>query len=661
MNNIDLSIIIVNFNVKEFLQNLLNSIQRSSPQTSKEIIVIDNASDDGSVEIIKEKYPYVKLIANKKNLGFGAANNMGLEMAKGEYILLINPDTIVQEDTFDKLIKFFERTPEAGLAGCKVLNSDGTLQLACRRSFPGPWTSFCKVTGLSTLFPKSRIFAKYNLTYLDENQTHEVDAISGAFMMMKREVYLSVGGFDPQFFMYGEDLDLCYRIQKAGFKVYYVHETQIIHYKGESTKRSSMDETKVFYDAMHLFVKKHFSSSFIVEVILQFAIVLRKTLAFVNIYRLVFIAVILDFITFDISLLLASRFYHAEHWKGFPDYTIYTVYSIPAIIQILIGFITRSYRRDSLSVLRIIYSVFVGFFVLSSVTFFFKQYAYSRAIVIITYIILFFAFPLWRMLLKLLFKLGRTENFQNYKTLVVGTDRDSVELAKRVKSKSAAVHTIAGLIGITRKKVGEKVEEFEVIGSLDNIKKIIREQRINEVIFSSSEISYNQMLAVVSQCQGENVDFKVAGNELDFLVGKSSITMLDDIPLLEVSYNISFTTNRIFKFMLDLLIAVPSLILIYPVINLYVKISKKETDLTRFFCGIPKVLIRKKSLVGPVCEHNDAGLYLGKEGLTGLWYTEQVDKNDKTDVAKLDVFYAKNQNVWLDLEILGKTFSKMIN
>ncbi|MDP4195974.1 MAG: glycosyltransferase, partial [Bacteroidota bacterium] len=579
----------------------------------------------------------------------------------GRYILLINPDTIVQEDTFEKLIAFFESTPDAGLAGCKVLNSDGTLQLACRRGFPGPWASFCKVTGLSSFFPKSKLFAKYNLTYLDENKTYEVDAISGAFMLMKREVYQAVGGFDSQFFMYGEDLDLCYRIQKAGYKVYYFHDTQIIHYKGESTKRSSMDETKVFYDAMHLFVKKHFSSSFIVEVILQFAIALRKTLAFVNVYRLIFLAVTLDFFFFDLTLFLASKFYHAEHWRGFPQYSVIIVYSIPAAIQILIGFITKSYKRDSFSVLRSIYSIFIGFFVLSSVTYFFKQYAYSRAVVIITYLLLFLAFPLWRMLLKLLFKLGRTENFQKYKTLIVGTDKNSVELAKRVKSRSAAVHTITGLIGITRKTIGEKIEDFKVIGSLDNLKKIIKEERINEVIFSSNELSYNQMLAIVSDCQGENVDFKVAGSELDFLVGKSSITMLDDIPLLEVSFNISSFTNKVFKFLMDEILTIPSLILIYPFVYLCEKITGISNEFIKFILALPKVFLQKKSLVGPVIYQADPQLYLGKEGLTGLWYTELIDKNDKNDITKLDIFYAKNQNIWLDLEILGKTFSKMIN
>ena len=222
---------------------------------------------------------------------------------------MINPDTIVSEDTITKMIEFFNEHPDAGLAGCKILNPDGSLQLACRRSFPGPWTSFCKVTGLSTLFPNSKLFARYNLTYLDDNSTYEVDAISGSFMMMKREVYEKVGGFDEQFFMYGEDLDFCYRIQKNGYKVYYYPGTQIIHYKGESTKRSGLDETKYFYDAMHLFVKKHFSSFYLVEIILRASIGFRKFFAFLGRRKIILTAIILDIIFFNLSLLSAEKLY----------------------------------------------------------------------------------------------------------------------------------------------------------------------------------------------------------------------------------------------------------------------------------------------------------------------------------------------------------------
>ncbi|MEJ2507345.1 MAG: glycosyltransferase, partial [Ignavibacteriaceae bacterium] len=381
----DLSIIIVNYNVKEFLQNLLYSIEKASTNITKEVIVVDNASDDGSVNLIKEKFPSVKLIENQSNVGFGIANNQALKMANGEFLLLINPDAVVSEDTFDKMIFFFKKNPDAGLAGCKILNPDGTLQLACRRSFPGPWTSFCKVTGLSNLFPGSKLFARYNLTYLDIDQTYEVDAISGSFMMMRREVYEKVGGFDEHFFMYGEDLDLSYRIKQAGYKVFYVHTTQIIHYKGESTRRSSLDETKVFYEAMHLFVKKHFSSSFIIEVILRAAIVVRSILAFLGKRKLSILSALVDFLLFDLCLLLAERIYiYYSDWLGFQPYHYLIIYTLPAFLHIFISSIVGVYKRDTLSVLRNIISVVTSFIILTSATFFFKQFAYSRAVVLIT-------------------------------------------------------------------------------------------------------------------------------------------------------------------------------------------------------------------------------------------------------------------------------------
>ncbi|MGE5363141.1 MAG: glycosyltransferase [Bacteroidota bacterium] len=654
-----LSIIIVNYNVKEFLQNLLRSIEKSSDNVPMEIIVVDNASDDGSVELLREKFPYVHLIANKENLGFGAANNLALSIAKGRYLLLLNPDTIVQENTFSTLISFFENTPEAGMAGCKVLNSDGTLQLACRRGFPGPWTSFCKVSGLSKLFPQSRLFARYNLTYLDENKTYEVDAISGAFMFMRREVYEKIGGFDQQFFMYGEDLDLCYRTQKAGFKVFYVHSTQIIHYKGESTKRSSIDETKVFYDAMHLFVKKHFSSSFLVEFILRFAIVLRKLLAFLNIYKLPVMSMILDFIFVDIAILLADKLYSFYGWHGFPPFSIKIVYIIPAMLQVLISAMTGVYRRDRLSVFRTLSALIFGFFALSSATFFFKQYAYSRAVVILIYILNFILLPLWRIAAKFITGMSDGRDSYRTKTIIVGTGDYSVQLARKLKSRFTSIHHIAGFISLTRKDTGRRIDGFEVIGSLDNIQKIIHEQKINEVIFSSGEVSYQQMLGVVAICQRENVDFKVAGNELGFLVGKSSITMLDDIPLLEVYYNISSISSRITKRTVDILISVILLASVYPFVYVFAD-KQKKTLLSSLMLQLPSVIRGRKSLVGPKCVRGDLNLYLGKPGLTGLWLTDaETDKTEDEEILKLDVFYAKNQNIWMDLEILGKTMNLM--
>lgn len=656
---IELSIIIVNYNVKEFVLNLLGSITKASSNLSTEIFVVDNASDDGSVEAIKEKYPAVNLIANQKNLGFGAANNQALVQAKGKYFLLINPDTIVREDTFYKMINFFVANPKCGIAGCKVLNPDGSLQLACRRGFPGPWTSFTKVMGLSTLFPKSKLFARYNLTYLDENNTYEVDAVSGAFMMMRLEVYQNVGGFDPQFFMYGEDLDLCYRTQNAGYKVFYVHETEIIHYKGESTKRSSIDETKVFYDAMHLFVKKHFSTSFIVETILQLAIVFRKLIAFANVYKLSILSIIADFLVYSSVIIISEKLYLESRIHGFPHYAKPWVYFVPSLIQITISLLSGAYKKNTISVLRMFVSLIYGLMFLSAITYFFKQFGFSRAVVLITYATCFVVFLLWRVLVKVFFKVGLEADTKKARTLIVGSEISVEEVASKLKSSVVKLYQIIGFIGLSRKSIGEKLGNYKFLGSTENIKKIIEEEKIDKVIFSSDDIPFNQMFSVVSVCQGLNVEFLVVGKEMDYLVGKSSMTMLDDMSLLKVNYNVSTLSNRISKRLFDLIAGILTLFLLYPFIYLLQKFTSYKSTFTQFVLGIPQVCIGSKSFVGSRTSSFQDGLFVGKVGLTGFWFIEGVNQADADDMKKLDIFYARNQNFWLDLEILGKTFSKM--
>lgn len=656
---IDLSIIIVNYNVKEFLLNLLSSIRKAAKNISSEIIVVDNASDDGSVEILREKFPDVKLIANQSNVGFGAANNQALSIAEGKYFLLINPDTIVREDTFAKMIEFFESTHQVGIAGCKVLNPDGTLQLACRRSFPGPWTSFTKVMGLSKLFAKSRLFARYNLTYLDENKTYEVDAVSGAFMMIRKEVYEKIGGFDSQFFMYGEDLDLCYRTQKSGYKVFYVHSTEIIHYKGESTKRSSIDETKVFYEAMHLFVRKHLSSSFLVEMILQSAIIFRKLIAFANVFKLAIVSILMDLVLFSLSIRIGENLYLNEHGRTFPHFAIPWVYFVPSLFQILLGMIVGVYKKNSFSILRTILALFYGLIFLSAFTYFFKQFAFSRAVVLIAYLIALGFFLLWRIVLKVMFKVGLDTDTRKSRTLIVGNETHSEALASKLKSNFTKLYQVVGLIGLTRKNIGEKIGQYKILGVIENIKKIIVDEKVDKVIFSSEDLSFNQMFSIVAECQGQNVEFLVAGKEMDYLVGKSSITMLEDIPLLKVQYNISSFLNRSTKRLFDLTAGILILFLLYPFIYLFQKFTSKKNSFIRFILNIPKVVGGTNSLVGPRDSSFHGELYVGKIGLTGYWFVENIVETDFEEIKKLDIFYAKNQSVWLDLEILGKTFSKM--
>lgn len=256
-----LSIIIVNYNVKYFLEQCLHSVLRAVEDLDAEILVIDNASSDGSIDYLKPLFPSVSFIASSQNLGFGKANNLALQKAKGEYVLFLNPDTIVPEDCFTKCLTFLDQHPSAGALGVRMLDGSGNFLPESKRSFPSTSAAFFKAIGLSDAFQRSKFFNKYSLGYLDEKQNHLVDVLAGAFMMIRKKVLDKVGGFDEQFFMYGEDIDLSYRIKKPGFENWYFAAAPIIHFKGESMKKWSADHVKVFYEAMIVFVKKHYHGS----------------------------------------------------------------------------------------------------------------------------------------------------------------------------------------------------------------------------------------------------------------------------------------------------------------------------------------------------------------------------------------------------------------
>jgi GT2 family glycosyltransferase len=209
---------------------------------------------------VRSRFPRVQLVENASNVGFSKANNMVISRSSSDYILLLNPDTLVIDDAIERMVDFMDAHPQVGIAGCKVLNRDGTLQLACRRSIPTPRAAFFRLSGLSLLFPKSRMVGAYNMTYRSPDETHEVDAVSGAFLMIRREVIEQIGLLDERFFMYGEELDWCLRAKRAGWTVMYHPDARIIHYKGESTKYNSKKATMEFYKAMFLFYRKHFAA-----------------------------------------------------------------------------------------------------------------------------------------------------------------------------------------------------------------------------------------------------------------------------------------------------------------------------------------------------------------------------------------------------------------
>ena len=241
-----LSVVIVNYNVKHFLEQCLCSVCKAVGNVSSaEVIVVDNASSDGSVEYLEKRFPDVVFIASNENLGFARANNLAIKQSKGEYILLLNPDTIVAENTFVHFVDFMDKHPDAGACGAYMLHTDGTFALESRRGLPTPFVAFCKMSGLTSLYPKSRVFGRYYMCYLDEFEVNPVEIISGAYMFLRREALEKVGLLDEDFFMYGEDIDLSYRILKGGYQNYFL-PSPILHYKGESTKKSSYRYTHTF-------------------------------------------------------------------------------------------------------------------------------------------------------------------------------------------------------------------------------------------------------------------------------------------------------------------------------------------------------------------------------------------------------------------------------
>jgi len=277
-----LSIIIVSYNVKYFLEQCLYSVQKAVSGIAAEIIVIDNNSTDKSVDYLQKTFSDVQFIANKENTGYAKANNQGWQMAAGKYVLFLNPDTILSEDSLLQSMQVLDQHDNIGALGVHMLDGSGCFLPESKRGFPSPRASFFKLSGLINIFPRSAAIARYYLGNLPEKQSNEIDVLTGAYLMVKKEVLEKTGGFDERFFMYGEDIDLSYRIKQAGYKNFYLAGTSIIHFKGESTKKD-MAYTKRFYKAMRIFVEKHYEKeSRLFTVMVQIAIAVRGLLSFIG-------------------------------------------------------------------------------------------------------------------------------------------------------------------------------------------------------------------------------------------------------------------------------------------------------------------------------------------------------------------------------------------
>lgn len=292
--NVDLSIIIVNFKTYKLTKQTIKSVIEKKHSFNYQIILVDNASNDRSIEKIELDFTkeinsrMIKIVRNKENLGFSKANNIGIHTSNGDYILTLNSDTVILDDCLDKCFNYIKQDKNMGALGCKVLLPNGRLDKPCKRGFPTPEASLFYMSKLDKLFPRNKKFGQYNLTYLDEDDINEVDSLVGAFMIIPRKIIDEVGMLDEDFFMYGEDIDWCYRIKEAGYKITYYPEAKIIHYKGSSAKKKRFKTIYEFHRAMYLFYNKHYKNKYniLVTLTVYFGITIKLILTIIlNLFK----------------------------------------------------------------------------------------------------------------------------------------------------------------------------------------------------------------------------------------------------------------------------------------------------------------------------------------------------------------------------------------
>jgi len=637
----DISIVIVNYNVKDFLLECLRSIESASKGLDIETIVVDNNSSDGSVEFLEPLFPQVTFIKAGDNLGFGKANNIGIKRAKGKYLLILNPDTLLEQNTLHAMFEYMEQNPGIGIAGCKVLNPDGTFQSACRRGFPTPWASFCKLFGLQKLFPKSTLFGKYNPTVRDENESYYVDAVIGAFMFCRTELIKEIGGFDEKFFMYGEDLDMCYRVQKAGYKVGYFSGATIIHYKGESSKRSSINEVKHFYQAMEIFAKKHFSHSALFLLFLRLGIVVRAGLAYLNKNKLSIGVMLFDLVIINLAMMVGTSF-KFDSFFGFPSHAYPTVFIVVTLVLLTAGVAVGEYFEGKPSFRKSLLAIMVSFFVLSSLTYFFKDYAFSRGVVLVTIAFtLIFSF-LARAAISFYERISGSR--RDRKILFVGNNEKTSSIIDKLTSAETFSANIVGIVA--NSPSSNTALNYPILGSLDYLHNIINENEIEEVIITDDSIDSTALMKIVSSQRNDKVRFHVAQEYEELLAARIINEITGSEPTLP-NYNLSKFRYRFIKRLSDISISIFLLTLGIPLV--YLLFGKTVGKWKNLF----NVLIGKYSFIG-LYKTKGSKNSMGKPGLIGLAHISRPERLSEQSIENLNDYYLRNFNLSLDVDIFIK-------
>ncbi len=629
----DLSIIIVNYNVKDYLFKCLNSIFQSKCKLTIEVIVIDNNSTDGSVQFLKNQFNDVKFIPLDQNYGFGKANNIGIKYATGKYILLLNPDTLLDENTIANLYQYMELNPNVGISTCKLLNGDGTFQEVCRRGFPSPIAAFSKLFGIQNFFPKSKILGKYNLTYLDENEINEVDAVSGAFMFFRGDLLHQINGFDEDFFMYGEDLDICYRTHKLGYQIMYVPETSTIHYKGESTKRSNINHIKVFFDAMQIFVKKHYAKSYFFLSFLRLGIFLRSIISYILKYKRDYTIMALDTIILIIGLLIGTKIVF-HHFLGFPDYAYPIVFLVPPAILILLMILIGEYFENNQRISRAFFAYTILFMALSTLTYFFPDFRFSRG----TLLFMTGFSILWSSILRIaiMFYDKYKGNYLYNNILIIGDENTYNSIINEFGSISPGAYQIVGYVTDT------SIYNDKWLGTPEHLEEIIRENSVNNIIISDKKWTFENIKQYLKSGFRNQVKFHFATQYADFVVSQIINDILNSTPNIN-NFKYTLLRYRLIKRSFDIFISTIILLYIYP-LAIFTKNGKNRIN------NLIDIIKGSKTLIGIIPGSSFDDTF--KPGLINFMNINKNKTYDNQTIYKLNEFYLKNYSLSLDFDIL---------
>jgi GT2 family glycosyltransferase len=652
MTDKEISIIIVSYNTRDFLRKCLGSLGSDASGLVGEIIVVDNCSGDESIAMIEQEFPHVTLIKNTANLGYARAVNQGIRESRGRYCIILNPDIETTGDAIKNLWSFMEATPDAGIAGAKLLNPDGSLQMSCRTFYTVP-TVLLRRTFLGKVFPNSGPVRRHLMLDFDHNSDKQVDWVIGACMIVRREAYQAVGGMDERFFLYFEDVDWCFRMKKHGWKVYYVHSAVMEHHHRRQSARLLPDSKLL----SHLFSTLRFYDKWSPA-----AYGLKRERRILSLVG----TVAVDIILINLSFVLAYYFRYAmvpymtnplfsiQIYRGFMIFV-----NAVCLFSFVYSGLYRSSRKTSFvrDLIRFSRAILLSTLVIMASTYLTRTVAYSRLIVLVFWPVSALLVTTGRAVVRRLHQLVRQSFFDLRRIVIIGEDKDAADMLDTVVSAGDGGYDFVGYVVPGGRDV--KTDLRPLIGDADRIGSLVIEQRVNEVLVCDKQLSRDEIGRIIVAARSSGAEVKVVSEVTDMLIRGSLLEDMAGVPVVVFPPASLSGANLVTKCVGDFLgalVALAGVVVLTPAVFVIQSFMYRNySTWANTLRQLGRVLAGKRSFVGPRDRISGEKI---KPGVTGIWLTagELVDGVGKD---RLDVYYLQNWSVSTDIEIMILTLKRL--